>query len=693
MTTTSRLNGIVGGIAVKNPVRVATTANITLSGLQTIDSVTVVEGDRVLVKDQTDGTENGIYEASTGTWVRAKDFNGPNDVVSGTVVYKNEGAQDIARWQLTTADPITIGTSTLTFTAAETIISAGLSATSTTSLAIGTGSKVFTTQASKDFAAGEYVQIVSDADPTVDNMFGQITSYSGTTLTVNVIVTNGSGTHADWSIYKAGARGAQGATGSPSDQLKAQGSDLASASTVDLGAADSDYVRITGTTTIASFGTTTTRNHIWVEFTGILTLTYNGTSMILPTGADITTAAGDKAEFVRVSAGNWKCVNYQRASGTALSVASSDLVNDTTPQLGGQLDVNGQAIGDGTNELLTFTEDASAVNHVNIENEATGSGPIISAVGDDTNIDLNINPKGSGNVAISGLKYPTSDGTSGQVMQTDGAGNLSFSGLSVSQGDLNTSTGTFSQPLAPGDSTSYNWQANDGATNIRFGYNAHVTLPGGQYGMAIETKKVTAGMAGWFYSNDSNSYLSGASPWGMFGNAAVDGQQRYISSSPPFDMGDGEVAGFFFAQLDEDGNIIGHYLADTPPWGYNGPTDIRGKWCEKRKRKFQMVPEKRSREQILDCAPVVYREREVTQAVKNADMRLIPHPFGKKADTSRIVLFDPMDPLVRSLVQAQETDEIEDVIDFLKSGKFKADNEKLIRRGPPNINIVKLKQK
>jgi hypothetical protein len=78
----------------------------------------------------------------------------------------------------------------------------------------------------------------------------------------------------------------------------------------------------------------------------------------------------------------------------------SEVVEDTSPQLGGQLDVNGNAIGDGTRELVTFTEDGSAVNHVNIENEATGSGPIISAAGDDTNIDLNISAKGTGNIAI-----------------------------------------------------------------------------------------------------------------------------------------------------------------------------------------------------------------------------------------------------------------------------------------------------
>lgn len=78
------------------------------------------------------------------------------------------------------------------------------------------------------------------------------------------------------------------------------------------------------------------------------------------------------------------------------------VVDDTTPQLGGQLDVNGEAIGDGTRELITFVEDASAVNHVEIENEATGSGPTIRAAGDDTNIDLNLEGKGTGVVKVDG---------------------------------------------------------------------------------------------------------------------------------------------------------------------------------------------------------------------------------------------------------------------------------------------------
>jgi len=82
------------------------------------------------------------------------------------------------------------------------------------------------------------------------------------------------------------------------------------------------------------------------------------------------------------------------------STVVADLVNDTTPQLGGMLDVNGNAIGNGTEELIKFSETASAVNELTVTNSATGNAPEISATGDDTNIDINLTPKGIGRVIL-----------------------------------------------------------------------------------------------------------------------------------------------------------------------------------------------------------------------------------------------------------------------------------------------------
>jgi len=90
--------------------------------------------------------------------------------------------------------------------------------TSTTSLLIAVASKTFTTQASKQFKAGGFVLAVSDAAPA-NYMHGQVTSYSGTTLVVNVTNIGGSGTLADWTISVSGSRGAVGAAGESGDTL------------------------------------------------------------------------------------------------------------------------------------------------------------------------------------------------------------------------------------------------------------------------------------------------------------------------------------------------------------------------------------------------------------------------------------------------------------------------------------------
>ena len=98
--------------------------------------------------------------------------------------------------------------------------------------------------------------------------------------------------------------------------LASPGSNMASASTVDLSTADGFYIQITGTTTITAFGTESAGIQYLLRFAGALTLTHNATSMILPGGASITTAAGDMALMISEGSGNWRCVSYQRASGT-----------------------------------------------------------------------------------------------------------------------------------------------------------------------------------------------------------------------------------------------------------------------------------------------------------------------------------------------------------------------------------------
>lgn len=98
----------------------------------------------------------------------------------------------------------------------------------------------------------------------------------------------------------------------------AKGSDIASATTTDIGAAIGNYVHVTGTTTITGLGTIQSGTWRLVRFTGALTFTHNATSLILPTAANITTAADDHALMVSLGSGNWICTNYARKSGVPL---------------------------------------------------------------------------------------------------------------------------------------------------------------------------------------------------------------------------------------------------------------------------------------------------------------------------------------------------------------------------------------
>ena len=120
MTSTAidRIDSLTTSVAVKAPCRAATTANITLSGLQTIDGVALADGDRVLCKDQTTGSENGIYRARSTAWERAKDFDGNRDVANGTLVRVTTGTANAnSWWNVSTPNPITIGTTAIAFAA------------------------------------------------------------------------------------------------------------------------------------------------------------------------------------------------------------------------------------------------------------------------------------------------------------------------------------------------------------------------------------------------------------------------------------------------------------------------------------------------------------------------------------------------------------------------------------------------
>jgi hypothetical protein len=100
-------------------------------------------------------------------------------------------------------------------------------------------------------------------------------------------------------------------------RTEAQGAALTSTASMSLAAATGGYVHISGTDTIAHLGSGVAGTLRTLVFDDALTLT-NSANLILPTGADITTAAGDVAIFRSEGSGAWRCISYQKADGSAL---------------------------------------------------------------------------------------------------------------------------------------------------------------------------------------------------------------------------------------------------------------------------------------------------------------------------------------------------------------------------------------
>lgn len=218
----------------------------------------------------------------------------------------------------------------------------------------------------------------------------------------------------------------------------------------------------------------------------------------------------------------------------------------------------------------------------------------------------------------------------------------------------------------------------------------------------------TPGSAEWngASSGDNNIYknlirmkkLSGGSAEG------ASAKQLYITSSPPNDMGDGEIPYFMFGVINNATGII-ESLSSAPdgPWHYNGPTIIEPDLITADGRKWQEIDSPKSlslipnhilsaiqRRKIVPAAAerITYNKKqycEITQDIKNADMHLIPHPFEPSELVGKtVVLIDPVADLTWQLTEAFKHDYME-LHKIIHKDQLRIDNIPLPRKGPPGV--------
>ena len=225
-----------------------------------------------------------------------------------------------------------------------------------------------------------------------------------------------------------------------------------------------DNKSLSGDVTISSTGATT------IGSGAVETAMVNANVI---TGQTALTSGFDTAnDFLLIHDSDGGLKKISLANVTSATGGISDVVSDTTPQLGGDLDVNGNAIVSASNGNISITPNGSGkvildgLSHPTSDGSAgqflktDGGGNLSFATvttdlsGDSTpqlggNLDVNgnsivsvsngnisITPNGSGKVILDGLSHPTSDGSNGQVLTTDGAGNLSFTSKTVDTTNL-----------------------------------------------------------------------------------------------------------------------------------------------------------------------------------------------------------------------------------------------------------------
>ena len=239
-----------------------------------------------------------------------------------------------------------------------------------------------------------------------------------------------------------------------------------------------------------------------------------------------------------------------------------------------------------------------------------------------------------------------------------------------------------------------------------------LTLPGGTYGFYPQIKMSATTNQDWQAGNvlgdvTGSGLHTNQGGWTTYtteiqlgrdsaGSGTISARQRYVTASPPYDLGDGEVPLFVFAKInDGTGEVESVYVAADPPWAYNGPTDIAathrtpdGTPMQRRLRMpptpFDQMTPAQAEAWLAQVVDDRFEVVPVDQALKQADMPDIPHPFmGNDLTGKSIVLIDPVSDLCANLAERHARGQ--DINALLHEGQLVIDNVEVARATPPGV--------
>lgn len=202
--TKSYVDSLASGLKVKTPVKAATTANITLSGTQTIDGVALSIGDRVLVKNQTTAADNGIYVVASSTWTRATDADTWSELVAAYCLVENGTTNKNAGYITSITEGGTLGTTAIDWTkfsqSSDYSAGDGLTVSGTTFNVVGTTNRISVSADAVDISTAYVGQssITTLGTITTGTWNGTTVgvAYGGTGVTTITGIIKGNGTSA-----------------------------------------------------------------------------------------------------------------------------------------------------------------------------------------------------------------------------------------------------------------------------------------------------------------------------------------------------------------------------------------------------------------------------------------------------------------------------------------------------------------